>query len=195
MSWAAWFVGWLWFAPSPPTCVVRVEGMPVSLLRHHVVVVGRERREAARTVEVARWASETRPRRADPHAAQRCRVLHRLSGYRPPRKLLGVEPAPDGHDGVGDGSHVLGPSAWVRIAARGDRPASRTEQCSRSARPSTLSRRHDPRHEKGRPSRRPPGTLLQSRGVHDDATETGTVRTPTTRRTPTANRARLEGPK
>ncbi len=58
MSWAAWFVGWLWFAPSPPTCVVRVEGMPVSLLRHHVVVVGRERREAARTVEVARWDGE-----------------------------------------------------------------------------------------------------------------------------------------
>ena len=54
MSWAAWFVGWLWFAPSPPVCVVHVEGMPISLLRHHSILVGAERREAARSVEIPR---------------------------------------------------------------------------------------------------------------------------------------------
>lgn len=58
MSWAAWFVGWLWFAPSPPVCVVHVEGMPFSLLRHHTVLVGQESREAARSVEVPRVGVE-----------------------------------------------------------------------------------------------------------------------------------------
>lgn len=54
MSWTPWLLGWLWFAPSPPVCVVHVEGMPASLLRHHTIQVGRERRTAARSVEVPR---------------------------------------------------------------------------------------------------------------------------------------------
>ncbi|MGH1343994.1 MAG: hypothetical protein ACRBN8_20720 [Nannocystales bacterium] len=35
MSWVPWLVGWLWFAPSPPVCRVRVVGMPLPQLRHH----------------------------------------------------------------------------------------------------------------------------------------------------------------
>ncbi len=40
MSWVPWLVGWLWFAPSPPVCRVRVVNMPRPQLRHHGLQVG-----------------------------------------------------------------------------------------------------------------------------------------------------------
>ncbi|MBV1860784.1 MAG: hypothetical protein KUG77_20385 [Nannocystaceae bacterium] len=35
MSWVPWLAGWLWFAPSPLVCRVRVADMPLPQRRHH----------------------------------------------------------------------------------------------------------------------------------------------------------------
>jgi len=54
MSWIPWIVGWLSTAPSPPDCVVHVEGMPAPQLRHHQVQLGGERRRAASVLQLPR---------------------------------------------------------------------------------------------------------------------------------------------
>lgn len=58
MSWVPWLVGWLWFAPSPPVCRVRVVDMPSPQLRHHKLRVAGRVLPAAGLVEVPVGAQE-----------------------------------------------------------------------------------------------------------------------------------------
>lgn len=58
MSWVPWLVGWLWFAPSPPVCRVRVVDMPQPQLRHHELRVATRILPAASVVEVPDGAAE-----------------------------------------------------------------------------------------------------------------------------------------
>lgn len=58
MFWVPWLAGWLWFAPSPPVCRVRVADVPVPQLRHHKLQVAGRVLPAAALVEVPLEAHE-----------------------------------------------------------------------------------------------------------------------------------------